>query len=260
MEDASLHAAGAGCTGSGSAPAYSHQAGGPFPFQGRRDLACSLLFDEDITAGGTGTAQDYYGVDQTWYAGGLDAPQSSIWPAAFRLTTISSKHPTIPQWFGRTRLHNFRQLRVRQPGDFKFFPATTTAAGYSWGLSAPIVLAMQPAQSLRTCTFTGWSTSQDVSVKPYRSLGYCSGGVWGAGIIDGTEINGDDSTSGGLGGLNHIFAGGVPIAARYGSARYHGGWNGCVEMIPDGNTLRAMTMSSTTSSKMVRTAPEITRM
>src|SRR5579862_904931 len=61
--------AGAGCTGGGTAPAYSHQAGDHFIFKGgvTWPAACFTL---DIRAGGNSGAQDYYGVDQSWYSGG----------------------------------------------------------------------------------------------------------------------------------------------------------------------------------------------
>src|SRR5438477_7112233 len=57
----------AACTG-GSAPAYSHQAGDHFVFKGgvAWPAAC---FQMTIQAGGTSSAQDYYGVDQTWFTG-----------------------------------------------------------------------------------------------------------------------------------------------------------------------------------------------
>lgn len=60
---------GASCTGSGSAPAYTHAAGDQFIFKGG-DTWPAACFQMHITAGGTSGAPDYYGVDQSWYSGG----------------------------------------------------------------------------------------------------------------------------------------------------------------------------------------------
>ena len=60
----------AACTGSGSAPSYSHQAGDRFIFKGGVSwpAACFMM---TLQAGGSSSSvQDYYGVDQTWFAGG----------------------------------------------------------------------------------------------------------------------------------------------------------------------------------------------
>src|SRR6266849_6576900 len=53
---------GSACTGSGSAPGYSHQAGDQFIFKGgvTWPAACFVF---GITHGGTSSVQDYYGVD-----------------------------------------------------------------------------------------------------------------------------------------------------------------------------------------------------
>jgi hypothetical protein len=61
--------AGASCTGTGSAPSYSHVAGDQFIFKGgvTWPLACFLM---TISNGGTSGNPDYYGVDKTWYTGG----------------------------------------------------------------------------------------------------------------------------------------------------------------------------------------------
>jgi hypothetical protein len=50
-----------GCTGSGSAPAYTHQAGDKFVFKGGSNWGAAC-FDLVLAAGGSSTAQDYYGV------------------------------------------------------------------------------------------------------------------------------------------------------------------------------------------------------
>lgn len=60
---------GTGCTGSGSSPSYSHQAGDRFIFKGGVSWPASC-FTMRVAAGGTSGTQDYYGVDQTWFTGG----------------------------------------------------------------------------------------------------------------------------------------------------------------------------------------------
>ena len=53
----------------GAAPSYSHIAGDHFIFKGGVTWPAAC-FEMSIPAGGTSSAQDYYGVDTTWYAGG----------------------------------------------------------------------------------------------------------------------------------------------------------------------------------------------
>jgi hypothetical protein len=60
---------GAGCTATGSAPSYAHQAGDQFIFKGGVTWPYPC-FTFVPTQGGTSSAQDYYGVDKTWYSGG----------------------------------------------------------------------------------------------------------------------------------------------------------------------------------------------
>lgn len=57
-----------GCTGSGSAPSYAHQAGDRFIFKGGVSWPAAC-FSMNVAAGGTTSAQDYYGVDQSWFTG-----------------------------------------------------------------------------------------------------------------------------------------------------------------------------------------------
>jgi hypothetical protein len=58
----------AGCDNS-SGPTYQHQAGDRFIFKGGVTWPAAC-FTMSIGAGGTPSAQDYYGVDLTWYSGG----------------------------------------------------------------------------------------------------------------------------------------------------------------------------------------------
>ena len=58
----------AGCTGTGSAPAYSHQAGDHFIFKGGVTWPAAC-FQLSVTSGGSSAASDYYGVDLTWSSG-----------------------------------------------------------------------------------------------------------------------------------------------------------------------------------------------
>ena len=60
---------GAGCTGTGSAPAYSHQPGDRFVFQGGVTWP-SACFPMEINGGGSSnTVRDIYTADQSWYVG-----------------------------------------------------------------------------------------------------------------------------------------------------------------------------------------------
>lgn len=61
---------GAACTGTGSTPAYTHQAGDQFVFAGGVSWPAAC-FQMTIAAGGSSSsAHDVYTADQTWYSGG----------------------------------------------------------------------------------------------------------------------------------------------------------------------------------------------
>jgi hypothetical protein len=86
------------CTGSGSAPAYSHQAGDRFIFKGgvTWPAACFRML---VPAGGTFGAVDYYGVDQNWFAGAsftrpIFDGQNAV-PAGNTMITVRAKYITF---------------------------------------------------------------------------------------------------------------------------------------------------------------------
>jgi hypothetical protein len=56
------------CTGTESAPAYTHQAGDQFIFKGGVTWPAAC-FGMNVTAGGTSGTPDYYGVDLSWFSG-----------------------------------------------------------------------------------------------------------------------------------------------------------------------------------------------
>ncbi len=93
--------AGSGCTGTGSAPAYTHQAGDQFIFKGgvTGPVAC---FQMSLPAGGTASATDYYGVDKTWFAGAsftrplFDMGQNV--PTGRHVITVGSAFPGFTTW------------------------------------------------------------------------------------------------------------------------------------------------------------------
>jgi hypothetical protein len=60
---------GAACTGSGSAPSYSHQAGDKFIFKGGVTWPAACLGLHIPTGGSSASVVDYYGVDKGWFAG-----------------------------------------------------------------------------------------------------------------------------------------------------------------------------------------------
>jgi hypothetical protein len=77
---------GASCTGTGSAPGYSHQAGDQFIFKGG-DTWPAACFQMTIPSSGTATAQDYYGVCNTGYSSdpGYTVPAAcggASWPSS----------------------------------------------------------------------------------------------------------------------------------------------------------------------------------
>jgi hypothetical protein len=69
--------ASAACTGSGSAPSYSHAAGDHFIFKGSVTWPAPC-FQIAIQASGTSGAQDYYGVDSSWPSSGWVRPKFEL--------------------------------------------------------------------------------------------------------------------------------------------------------------------------------------
>jgi len=89
---------GVSCTGSGAAPAYAHLAGDRFIFKGgvTWPSSCFRLY---VTAGGNPITPDYYGVDNTWYAGGSWARpifdgQNNV-PAGNTMVTVRAQWVTF---------------------------------------------------------------------------------------------------------------------------------------------------------------------
>jgi hypothetical protein len=61
---------GASCTGTGSAPSYSHQAGDRFIFKGGVTWPAACFAMSPSAGGSSNTVRDYYGVDVSYFAGG----------------------------------------------------------------------------------------------------------------------------------------------------------------------------------------------
>ena len=87
---------GSACSGTGSAPTYTHQAGDQFIFKGgvTWPVAC---FQMSIPAGGNSSATDYYGVDKTWFTGGSFArplfDMGGSVPTGQHVITVTSAFP-----------------------------------------------------------------------------------------------------------------------------------------------------------------------
>jgi hypothetical protein len=110
---------GSGCSGSGSGPSYTHQAGDKFVFKGG-DTWGAACFDWIIQAGGTASAQDYYGV---CLSSDADSPCSggTSWP---------SSGWTRPQF----------NLGGSQPGSQSIGPKLISTSGaYSFGAGLPYI-------------------------------------------------------------------------------------------------------------------------
>lgn len=156
---------GAGCTGSGAAPAYSHQAGDNFIFKGgvTWPAACFGIY---IPAGGTSSAQDYYGVDKTWYSGSSWA--QPLWDLNYAVTTFVVFGNT-----GDTGYHTFDNFEIARQGIL-----ATTSTSYASQEAFQFAGYGYTGTIIENCYIHGWATSNNVVA---GTTEYSYGGVLGPG-------------------------------------------------------------------------------
>lgn len=178
------------CT-TGSVPAYSHVAGDRFIFKGGATWPAAC-FQMAIGAGGTPSAQDYYGVDLSWFAGG------SFTRPLFDLTfNIPTNGTVIQPTSAVSGYMTFDNLEIAHQG-------IALAVGGYGGTQAFQLYYGATGSIIKNCFIHDWATASSFQ---FNSTEYSAGGILsGSSVtVDHTEI----SDAGGYGffGGNKVFVG-----------------------------------------------------
>jgi hypothetical protein len=179
------------CSDTGSAPTYSHQAGDRFIFKGGVSWPAAC-FQMQIQAGGNSSALDYYGVDQSWFAGG------SWTRPTFDLSYAVPSGNVVIYGSAGSGYEIFDNLEIVHQGitvDGKY--GTQQAYQLNSGATGVVI---------KNGYIHDWATSGTIT---RGSLQYSAGSIFGAITLDDTEI--EDS-----GGYH--FVNGVKTAVRFGGA------------------------------------------
>ena len=179
------------CTGTGSTPTYSHQAGDHFIFRGG-DVWPAACFEMRIQAGGNSSAQDYYGVDQTWFTGG------SWTRAKFDLNYDVPTGNVVILGGSNSGYETFDNLEIAHQGiNVNGQYGTQQAYQFISGATGTVI---------KNGYIHDWATSGTI-IK--GSLQYSAGSIFGSVTIDNTEI--EDS-------VGYHYVNGVKTAVRFGGA------------------------------------------
>jgi len=179
------------CTGAGSAPTYSHQAGDRFIFKGGESWP-GACFQMQIQAGGNSSAQDYYGVDQSWFTGG------SWTRPKFDLNYVVPTGNVVIYGNSGSGYEIFDNLEIAHQG--------ITVNGVYGTQQAYQLASGSTGVIIKNGYIHDWATSGTIT---HGSLQYSAGSIWGAVTLDSTEI--EDS-----GGFHYV--NGVKTAVRFGGA------------------------------------------
>lgn len=187
--------AASGCTGTGSAPSYTHAAGDVFIFKGGVSWP-NACFRMNIAAGGSsGAGQDQYTVDKTWYTGGSWSKPVFDGGGA----EVSNNGNTYVS-FGDNYI-------LFDSFEFKGMYWTPIGAGTGTGVS----IGTSNYSTVQNCYFHGW-THDSGAVDEFRMItadthypSLATGSVIAKNLIDGS-----DSV---VGGYTSAFAfyGSVPL-------------------------------------------------
>jgi hypothetical protein len=179
----------AACTGTGSAPSYSHQAGDQFIFKGGVSWPAAC-FSMKIQAGGSSTSPDYYGVDVTWFSGG-----AFIRPKFDLNFTVPAGNNVVGAYnINNLVFDNFEILHQSITG------SCATSCGGSGGTPYPSQAAFEFIEGNANITSNvivknsyihDWVTSQGTNCPDF--LNYAAGAIYGASLVDNTEISGENS-------------------------------------------------------------------
>jgi hypothetical protein len=218
---------GSGCTGTGGAPAYSHQAGDQFIFKGGVTWPAAC-FSFNIVQGGNSSIQDYYGVDKTWYNG------SSFTRPVFDMGNSEPNGNTVIQAGPLTggtyvTLDNF-EIKGQS------IDLSAAASQASYGSGCGILLNTYNhggSENLKSGAGTvvsnvfihDWAGKAGQSMSSYNLSEGCFGGVQGAETLVGTTIS---DQNGKADGSVLTWGGGCHYCANVSNSHFAYGWFGDV--------------------------------
>jgi hypothetical protein len=220
---------GSSCDSGG--PTYTHQAGDNFIFKGG-DTWPAACFGMNITAGGTSSAQDYYGT----CGGQSTAPSAcggATWPSSGWVKPLFNMAGTSPSsscgdsipicvaaTLGYITLDDFEMKGQLIPDS----PAYPGGCGIMFGPNAPSNLGYAVGTIVENAYIHAWQITANVTETPYPAINLCSGGISGVQTLQWSEISGDDALSA---GQQIPFGGGCWECVVVAYNKIHGGWLGC---------------------------------
>jgi hypothetical protein len=212
----------ASCTGSGSTPSYSHQAGDHFIFKGGVSWPVGC-FNLSVKAGGTSGSPDYYGVDSSWFAG------SSFTRPLFDLNfSVPSGNDVIEtNSLGNIVFDNFEIRNQGIAGSCS--SACGGSGGTQWATQAAFEFLGSSNMTVKNSYIHDWVTTHTGNCNNF--LNYSAGAIFGATLVDTVEISGENSWY----GPSHTpltFGGGIQeppgtMGTEVRNSKIHGTMAGC---------------------------------
>jgi len=170
----------------GFAGSYSHTAGDRFIFKGGVTWSNSC-FRLDITAGGSPTAYDYYGVDETWYSG--SAWSRPVFTAGSQRIT-GGGNQLIYMYHG-TSVNNIIIDNLELTGFY------WDSSDGSYGFAA-IYIGQESNIVVQNCYFHGWSYGTGAQDYFYQVLGQGSAPYNAGCVVSNCVFDGASSPNSGF--------------------------------------------------------------
>lgn len=202
----------AACTGSGSAPAYSHQAGDRFLFKGGVSWPAAC-FQMLISSGGTSVAVDYYGADVTWFSGG------SFTRPLFDLNYAVPSGDYVVQSGSGVGYLTFDNLEIAHQS------IQGNGASFPQGCGMQFINGNRNGVTVKNSFLHDWVTNANMGS---GFGGSCAGGISFANLVDNVEIS-DANGYGYINGTktNQPWGGGCVNCIEVRNSKLHDGWVGC---------------------------------
>jgi hypothetical protein len=215
-----------GCAG---APhAYSHVAGDRFIFKGgvTWPSACLVM---SVNAGGTPGAQDYYGVDQTWFSGGsFTRPKFDM-----QQQVPAGNHVIIGGSSTGANYVTFDNIEIANQGIHFVNPNTDFESGcgllfntYNQGNQENLKPAL--GVIVQNMYIHDWVSKDNSTANIVNDVPYCLGSVEGATVMNNTELSDEKGFVFINGNLDaEPFGNGCVYCGEVKNSKMHGGWFGC---------------------------------
>ncbi|HKS66735.1 MAG TPA: hypothetical protein VJR26_05815 [Candidatus Acidoferrales bacterium] len=208
---------GSACTGTGSAPSYTHQAGDHFIFRGGETWPSACL-PLTIKASGTSGAIDYYGVDQSWYSG-----------ISWKRPLFDANYKTVNNMVNASGITyiTLDNLELAHQGITPSATFSTASCGIffgqtTWG-------GWKAGTTVENVYLHDWAVTSNLNAYPANNFdNVCVGGIVGAAEVSGIETS-DANGYAYINGTktNGLMGGGVAFVGELKNSKIHDGWNGC---------------------------------